>query len=108
MRIVNPCVCGMGVNVPASMLPRSTSTPVILGQYDSVRGVGIAPIIPVAIGALALVGGFGYLAGRGNTGPQTLSAGIGVGIGDAVKWIAIAALGYRLYTGKSPLGLIKK
>lgn len=40
MARVNPSVCGMGVNVPASMLPRSTSTPVIMGQYNSVEGVG--------------------------------------------------------------------
>lgn len=39
-RNVSTCVSGMGVNVPASMLPRSTSTPVILGQYESVQGVG--------------------------------------------------------------------
>ena len=112
----------MGVNVPASMLPRSTSTPVIYGQYAAVRGVGalpptiiplgayartnavgIVPIIPIALGALAITGGLGYLAGRGNNTPTTLGGGIGKGIGDAIKWTAIGAAALFAFTGKNPL-----
>ena len=98
----------MGVNVPASMLPRSTSTPVILGQYDSVMGVGIAPIIPIALGALGITAAMGYLAGRQGTGPTTLTGGIGIEVGKTLRWVALGALGYKLVTGKSPLTLLKK
>jgi len=104
MARINPSVCGMGVNVPASMLPRSTSTPVIMGQYNSVEGVGIAPIIILGLGALGITGGLGYLAGRsGNNQPSTLTGEIGKQVGSGIKWVALGFLAYTLYSGKNPL-----
>lgn len=104
MARLNPSVCGMGVNVPASMLPRSSSTPVIMGQYDSVSGVGIAPIVILGLGALGLTGGLGYLAGQsGNNQPSTLTGEIGKQVGSGIKWAALGFLAYTLISGKNPL-----
>lgn len=110
MARINPSVCGMGVNVPASMLPKSSSTPVILGQYQSVEGVGIAPIVILGLGALGITGGLGYLAGRsGNSQPSTLTGEIGKQLGSGMKWAALGFLAYSIYTGKNPIkDLFKK
>ena len=110
-RNVSTCVSGMGVNVPASMLPRSTSTPVILGQYGSVQGVGIAPIVLLGLGALGLTGGLGFWAGRGSvdTAPSTLGGEIGKQVGSGLKWAALGFIAYTLISGKNPLkNLLKK
>lgn len=93
------------------MLPRSTSTPVILGQYDSVQGVGIAPLVLIGLGALGLTGGFGFLAGRGSvdTAPSTLGGEIGKQVGSGLKWAALGFIAYTLISGKNPLkNLLKK
>lgn len=110
-RCINPCVCGMGVNVPASILPRSTSTPVILGQYDSVQGVGIAPLVLLGLGALGITGGLGFFAGRGSvdTAPSTLGGEIGKQVGSGIKLAALGFIAYTLISGKNPLkNLLKK
>lgn len=110
-RAVSTSVCGMGVNVPASMLPRSTSTPVILGQYASVQGVGIAPLLLLGLGALGMTGGLGFFAGRGSVdgSPATLGGEIGKQVGSGLKWAALGFVAYTLISGKNPLkNLLKK
>lgn len=94
----------MSAYLPADVLPRSTSTPVIAGQYASVQGVGIAPIVLLGIGAMSLIGGAGFLAGRGTATaqPPTFGSAVGTQVGSVLKWALVAGVGYYLVTGKVP------
>lgn len=101
---MNSYVTGIGLDVSAASLPRSTSTPVIMGQRNAVQGVGIAPLVILGLGALAGIGGFGYWAGRASgEQPQTLTGEIGKQIGSGLKWAALGYVGYTLITGNNPI-----
>lgn len=104
-RMFNSCVNGVGYgSVPAYQLPRSSSTPVSMGQQNAVDGVGILPIVILGLGALGITGGFGYWAGHSSSStPQTFSGEIGKQVGSGLKWAAIGLIGYVLVTGNNPI-----
>lgn len=98
---------GIASLFPWASNPRVTPLSAFPGMSRNgsrIHSVGLLPIVPVALGALAITGGLGYLAGR-NTGdtPTTLGGGIGKGIGDAIKWTAIGAAALYAFTGKNPI-----
>jgi hypothetical protein len=79
---------------------RSAGLMVSNARTDS---VGLLPIVPIALGALVITGGLGYMAGRQNT-PTTMTGEIGKGIGSTIKWGALGLLAYSFLTGKGKLG----
>lgn len=91
--------------LPANLLPRSTSAPVIAGQYAAVQGVGIPPLVLLGLGAMSLVGGSAFLAGRSTAAaapPPTFGSAVGTEVGSVVKWVILAGVAYYLVTGKVP------
>ena len=96
----------MSAYLSASSLPRSTSAPVIMGQYDAVQGVSVLPLVWLGLGALGLVGGSSFVAGRATAQqqPQTMTGAIGSEVGAAIKWLIIGGAAYYLLTKK---GLLK-
>lgn len=95
----------MSAYLPATALPRSTSTPVIMGQYDAVDGVGIPPLVLLGMGAMSLIGGSAFWAGRSSAAAApapTFGSAVGSEIGSAVKWLVLAGVAYAVLGGKLP------